>query len=88
MKKEYWMTIIGPTTRDKLEQGADSPMRNSVCETFEETTGHDSDICHSGWGLTEKRKELLLDLWSVDEEIIDNMYNVYIRKKKLKRILK
>ena len=66
--KEYWMCIIGSTTRDKLPKGADSPMRKPVIKTFEQLTGHEDENCWSGWGLTEKRKELIMNIWNMDEE--------------------
>jgi hypothetical protein len=66
-KKEYWICIIGSTTRDKLPMGADAPMRMPVRENFEHLIGHEDEHCWSGWGLTEKRKELILELWNMDE---------------------
>ena len=67
LKEEYWMCIIGATTRDRLPSGADAPMRTPVRETFKRLTGLDDDNCWSGWGLTEKRKELIMEVWNMEE---------------------
>ena len=67
LKKEYWMCIIGSTTRDKLPSGSDLPMRMTVGETFTKLTGEEYEHCWSGWGLSEKRKNLILKLWNMEE---------------------
>ena len=66
------MCIIGSTTRDKLPNGADAPMRMPVIENFTKITGEEDEHCWSGWGLTERRKELILKLWSMPEDELPN----------------
>ena len=68
LKKEYWMCIIGSTTRDRLPAGSDFPMRMPVRENFAKLTGQPDDHCWSGWGLTDKKRELIMKIWSMDEE--------------------
>jgi len=35
-------------------------------------TGEEDEHCWSGWGLTERRKELILKLWSMPEDELPN----------------
>jgi hypothetical protein len=67
LNKEYWMCIIGSTTRDKLPNGADAPMRMPVREAFETITGEEDENCWSGWGLSEKRRLLIMEVWNMEE---------------------
>jgi len=62
MAKEYWVCIIGPTSRDNLPDGADFPMRRAAQEAFEKVTGHEEETCWSGWGYTPKRVEEILKI--------------------------
>ena len=61
-KNEYWHCIIGPTVRSKLPFGADGPMKMIIQDKFEKITGHSNEYCWSGWGLTEKQKDLILQI--------------------------
>ena len=71
-KKEYWMCIIGSTTRDRLPDGSDFPMRMPVRETFTKLTGQQAEHCWSGWGLTDKKRELIMKIWNMDEADLPN----------------
>src|SRR5688572_21009261 len=47
---ECWTCTIGETTRDKLPDGADGPMREAIRRAYVEITGEDPDFIFSGWG--------------------------------------
>ena len=67
-ENEYWVCIIGPTTRDKLPYGADTPMRKSMESTFERLTGHENNVCWSGWGNDREKVELINTIWSLEKD--------------------
>ena len=56
-EKEYWNCTIGPTTRDKLPDGCDFPMRQAVEDAFEKIVGEGASVCSSGWGLSDYVRE-------------------------------
>jgi len=56
-EKEYWNCTIGPTTRDKLPDGSDLPMRQAVEDAFRNIVGEYSAHCWSGWGLSDYVRE-------------------------------
>ncbi len=74
-KKKYWMCIIGSTTRDSMQSGADWPMRKAVGKAYQQATGSEDENCWSGWGLTEKRKELIMELWCMQENELPETLN-------------
>ena len=68
MEKEYWMCIIGDTTRGELPHGADLPMRNAVEDSFKITVGHEPKICWSGWGNTKEKVDMINYVWSMSND--------------------
>ena len=68
MEKEYWMCIIGDTTRGELPHGADLPMRNAVEDAFKTTVGYEPEICWSGWGNTKEKVDMINYVWSMSED--------------------
>jgi len=66
VEKEYWICIIGATNSKNLKHGADSPMRNAVKKAFEETTGHENEVCWSGWGSEQEKVDIVNYVWSMD----------------------
>lgn len=56
MEKEYWSCTIGPTTRDKLPDGCNFPMRMAVQDAFNKIVGEHAAHCWSGWGLDYVRE--------------------------------
>lgn len=58
---DIWSCKIGPTDVD-LPLGADSPLRQAVQKAFLELTGHEAEVCFSGWGskFTEGQMEILI----------------------------
>lgn len=68
MKKEYWIGIIGPTTRDKLPIGADAPLRRAVILAYEKILDTGNYDCSSGWGLSQKRYDAITSVWGMEEE--------------------
>jgi len=67
-KPEYWVCIIGSTTRDKLPHGADSPMRDAVQDTFKELTGGENENCWSGWGSGKSTIDAIMDVWNKERD--------------------
>ena len=67
VEAEYWICIIGATKSENLKDGADSPMRNAVEKAFKETTGHEHEVCWSGWGSEKEKVDILNAVWSMDE---------------------
>jgi hypothetical protein len=67
VEAEYWICIIGATNSNKLKGGADSSMRNAVEKAFEETTGHEQEICWSGWGSEKEKVDVINAVWSMDK---------------------
>jgi hypothetical protein len=59
IRKDYWTCIIGATDKTKLQDGADSPMRNAVETAYQKVTGSESDVLYSGWGTTEDRMKVI-----------------------------
>ena len=59
-KDEYWLCVIGPAKRSELPDGSDYPMRMAAKDAFVGITGREPDLCSSGWGLTEERKERVI----------------------------
>ena len=55
--KEYWTCTVGPTTRDKLPDGCDFPMRQAVEDAFRKIVGTYSKHLWSGWGLSDYVRE-------------------------------
>lgn len=45
-----WSCKIGEADRDKLPDGADSPMRTAVARAYKELTGEEPKFIFSGWG--------------------------------------
>ena len=67
VEAEYWICIIGATNSKNLKGGADSPMRNAVEGAFEKTTGHEHEVCCSGWGSEKEKVDIVNAVWSMDE---------------------
>lgn len=67
-RKRYWMCIIGPVDQDSLPSGSDASMRDAVGGAFVDLTGKDNELLMSGWGLGEKRKNELLELWCKEQD--------------------
>jgi hypothetical protein len=55
--KEYWHCTIGPTTRSKLRNGADAPLRIAVESAFVKLLGEQAEMCASGWGYSIEEYE-------------------------------
>ena len=72
VEAEYWICIIGATNSKNLKGGADAPMRNAVQKAFEETTGHEDEICRSGWGSEKEKVDIVNAVWSMDKD--DKLY--------------
>jgi len=68
MKEEYWVCIIGPTTRDKIPDGGDFPMRRAAKRAFRDLVGHDAEECSSGWGYSEEQVEAMRKAAYSEEE--------------------
>lgn len=49
----YWTCKIGPADRDRLPEGADSPLREAVADAFTLIMGDDAELISSGWGPKE-----------------------------------
>lgn len=81
MKREYWMCLIGPTDGPSLKQGADFPMRMAVMEAFEKVTGHENEVCASGWGISYEKYELLRECDAMEAEELKAL----LKKRKKKR---
>jgi len=72
MKKEYWNCIIGPTTRDKLPMGADSPMRRAVKLAYEKMLDTGDYECSSGWGMSQARYDVVTSInCMVESDVIE-----------------
>jgi len=71
MKNEqYWMCMIGPADPKEYKgNGADSPLRNAVRNTFYDMFDPDDDVCASGWGIDQERYDILrtLHLYSTED---------------------
>ena len=80
VEAEYWICIIGATNSKNLKDGANVPMRNAVEKAFEETTGHEQEICWSGWGSEKEKVDVINAVWSMGQD--DSLY------KKIKNLLK
>ena len=57
--KEYWYCQIGPIEKNKVPYGGDYPLRSAVESKFIKMFGVQSQVCSSGWGLTEEMKSRL-----------------------------
>ena len=68
VESEYWICIIGATNSKNLKSGADYPMRNAVQTAFEKTTGHENEVCWSGWGSEKEKVDILNAVWSMDKD--------------------
>ena len=68
VEDEYWICIIGPTTRPELPSGADLPMRNAVEDAFQVTTKKEREICWSGWGNNREKVDMINYVWSMDKD--------------------
>ena len=59
-QREYWVCIVGPTDGTQLPSDADIPMHKVIKAAFEGMTGHEPDVCSTGWGITEEQKDDVL----------------------------
>jgi len=73
-KKEYWHCIIGSTTRSKLPDGADGPLRQAVRNTYIKMIGKDNDNCWSGWGLSKEHVDLILRIDNIEKEDLPKVH--------------
>jgi hypothetical protein len=48
--RAIWTCRIGYANRDRLPDGADTPLRGAVIRAFHDVTGHDHHIMDSGFG--------------------------------------
>lgn len=58
---DIWECKIGEVNSEKLQNGADLPMRNAIRKAYKEITGEDSKFIFSGWGaeLTDIEREIV-----------------------------
>ena len=80
--KQYWCCIIGGVPMKKLGFGADGPLRSAVRNKFNEIFGPD-DVCSSGWGIDQERKDILTSLHNKSTEELKKLLNT---KKNIKKI--
>jgi len=59
--KVYWSCLIGPVERSQLPNGADSAPRIAADRAITQMVGYQPANNWSGWGVTEERKEAILD---------------------------
>ena len=59
MAKEYWVCIIGPIDRSRVQHGGDGPLRGAVKNAWEKVFGNYPHRCSSGWGATEEEVEAI-----------------------------
>jgi hypothetical protein len=57
-KNNYWFCQIGPVDKIEIPDGGDFPMRQAVRDTFIKMFRYDAPICSSGWGLSQKEKDI------------------------------
>lgn len=55
---QYWFCIIGATN---IPVG-DAPLRDAVQKAFRLGVGEEAEHCYSGWGVSEKAKEAMLEV--------------------------
>ena len=58
-RKEYWYCIIGPSSGTKVNNASDGELRKTIRDKFMEVFGQDSEVCSSGWGMTESTRDLV-----------------------------
>lgn len=64
-KPRFWHCIIGPCEHGDLPGDADAPMRQAVKAVLAELTGHEAEICSTGWGMTPAEKEAVINMPSI-----------------------
>jgi len=79
-EREYWMCVIGPTTRDKLPMGADSPLRNAVQRAYEKMLHSIDYDCSSGWGMTQRRYDIINRISTTDESKLEEIELILKRR--------
>lgn len=77
-KMEYWFCLIGQYDVNSYKaHGADYPLRMAVRDKFIDLTGKDCDVCASGWGIDQKRYEILSSINLISTDELEKILNNY-----------
>jgi len=76
----YWMCMIGPVDRKEIPEGGDSILRMAVRNKFYEVFGED-EVCASGWGIDEKRYQVLRILHLIPTKDLEKFIKQYQKSK-------
>lgn len=72
-ESEFWFCFVGPAEYNKIPMGGDAPLRSAVKERYIDMFDEHPEIISSGWGLTERKKQLIQVLMGLDEEILETI---------------
>lgn len=78
-RKEYWMGIIGPVKSKDIPWGGDAVLRMPLRDAFIQSFGSE-EVCVSGWGIDEKRYEILRSLHLIPTDVLEKMVKSYRKK--------
>jgi len=87
MNREYWHCYIGPVTGQEINNafpgrnGGDTPFREAVQRTFQNTFKRWAKVCGSGWGRTEDQ----LAKFDFDRTDIELKYAIVQNYRKTKK---
>lgn len=74
MKEDnYWLAVIGPVSKNELGNGMDSPLRMAVRGAFLKAFGRSEKWCSSGWGMSEKKANMVLECWNMEEDELSDL---------------